>query len=71
VKANLPQEIGIAYIDADGHELGSIGGATDVVSAEQEAQKGLLLQVYPKAVRAIIYAGRSYPEGEQLKVVTR
>lgn len=64
------QEIGVACLDANGRELGSIGGAAKVVSAESEAWNGLQ-QIYPNAAKAVIYSGRSYLEGEELKVITR
>jgi hypothetical protein len=42
---------------------------------EIETGCGLLLfmqrQTFPKAIKAVIYAGRSYAEGKTLKVVTK
>lgn len=63
--------IGIAYLDSSGRELGGIGGASSIDLAAVEVQFHLRQRTYPDAVKAVIYAGRSYSEGEILRTVAR
>lgn len=66
-----PDDIGIAYLDHNDRELASIGGAHSVDQAAVEAQAHLQQGTHRGAVKAVIYAGRSYSEGETLRMVTR
>lgn len=53
---------GIAWVAADGREVGSSGGLDDLTLARREAHSGLM-HTYPRAAAAVIYQGRSLTEG--------
>lgn len=63
-------EIGIAFLNAAGIEVGSSGGCLNTQVAADEARR-LLVQAYPQAARAVIYRGRTRAEGTDLSEVTR
>ena len=63
-------EFGIAWIDPDGSELGSPGGAADADAASREAAVGLT-QIYRGAARAVVYRGSSLAAGEVVAVIDR
>jgi hypothetical protein len=63
------ENIGIAYLDGTGRELGSDNGHQNVDMARQVAETGLRVRTYATAVRVTIYKGRSLAEGEVLEEV--
>jgi hypothetical protein len=63
-------ELGIAWLDNDDRELGSIGGQADLERAVREAAAGLV-KVFPAAARAVVYEGRSLSDGRVIEEVRR
>ena len=62
--------LGVAWIAADGRQLGSIAGGPDVEALAREAAIGLV-QIFPDADHAVVYRGRTLAEGVVVQQVLR
>lgn len=63
-------DYGIAWLSANGRELGPIGGTVGCVEVLREARFGLDY-VYPTADRAVVFEGRALHEGNLVREIIR
>jgi len=63
-----PLVFGVAWLTKEGRLLAFTANAPSLEGAEREARSGLQ-HTYPSAAQAAIYVGRTYEEGEVLRVL--
>lgn len=64
---NAAENLSIAYVDADGRDLASEDGFQSIGQARAAAKTGFELRIYPRAVKVVIYRGRTLADGSVLE----
>ena len=65
--AGFADNLSIAYVDAAGRDLASEDGFHSIGLARAAAKSGFESRIYPRAVKVVIYRGRTLADGSVLE----